>query len=339
MIITRTPLRISFAGGGSDLREFYREHGGAVLSVAIARYIFLSMHPYFHERKIFLKYSHSELVDSVQQIQHSIIHEVFSAYGIQGVDFNSSADVPAGTGLGSSSSFTVGLITLCNAYTGRGMTPYELAESACRVEIDRLGEPIGKQDQYAAAFGGLNLITFQPDDSVRVEPIAMTPRDYQELQTRLVMYYLGSTRAARDVLQEQKNNVRSDRRKRGNLRKMVQLTRALAGALSKGNLDAMGEALHTGWMYKKELAQGITNERIEHYYQLARNNGARGGKLLGAGGSGFLLFYRPESEGERLRRAMSDLQEYAVDFHDHGSILFDLNQVPLTNSPAYPRAA
>src|SRR5262249_12629723 len=148
---------------------------------------------------------------------------------------------------------------------------------------DRLGEPIGKQDQYAAAFGGLNLITFQPDESVRVERIVMTPRDYQELQTRLVMYFLGSTRAARDVLQEQKNNVRSDRRKSGNLRKMVQLTRALTGALSKGDLDAMGEALHTGWMYKKELAQGISNKRIEHYYQIARNNGARGGKLLGAG--------------------------------------------------------
>src|SRR5262249_20377785 len=167
---------------------FYREHGGAVLSVPIARDIFLSMHPYFHERKIFLKYLHSELVDFVQQIQHSIIHEGFSAYGSQGVDFNSSADVPPGTALGSASSFTVGLINLCNAYTGRRMTPYELAESACRVEIDRLGEPIGKQDQYAAAFGGLNLITFQPDESVRVERIVMTPRDYQELQTRLVMY-------------------------------------------------------------------------------------------------------------------------------------------------------
>jgi D-glycero-alpha-D-manno-heptose-7-phosphate kinase len=339
MIITRTPLRISFAGGGSDLREFYREHGGAVLSVAVAKYVFLSMHPYFHERKIFLKYSHSELVDSVEQIQHRIIHDVFSAYGIQGVDFNSSADVPAGTGLGSSSSFTVGLLNLCNAYTGKRMTPYELAENACRVEIDRLHEPIGKQDQYAAAFGGLNLIAFQPDDSVRVERIALAPRDYQELQRRLVMYFLGSTRAARDVLQEQKNNLRSDRRKSDTLRKMVQLARELAVALDKGDLDALGEALHSGWMYKKELAKGISNERIEHYYKIALDNGARGGKLLGAGGCGFLLFYRPESERERLRRALSDLQECDVAFDDYGSTLIDLNHVPTMSVPIYHRAA
>src|SRR5579875_1220279 len=339
MIITRTPLRISFVGGGSDLPEFYREHGGAVLSAALAKYVFLSMHPYFHEQKIFLKYSQSELVDSVEQIQHRIIHEVFSAYGITGVDFNSSADVPAGTGLGSSSSFTVGLINLCNAYTGRRMTTAELAENACRIEIERLHEPIGKQDQYAAAFGGMNLIQFHPDDSVRVERVVMTPRNYQQLQRNLVLYYLGQTRAASEVLREQRNNIRSDRNKVAILRKMVQLARELFIALSRGEIDALGATLHDGWMYKKELAKGITNERIDHYYNVALRNGAQGGKLLGAGGSGFLLFYVAESEQERLQRALSDLQAFPVVFDDYGSTLIDLNHVPTMSAPIYVRAA
>lgn len=339
MIITRTPLRISFVGGGSDMADFYREHGGAVVSVGLAKYVFLSMHPYFHEQKIFLKYSQSELVDSVEHIQHRIIHDVFSTYDIKGVDFNSSADVPAGTGLGSSSTFTVGLINLCNAYTGRRMTTADLAAAACQVEIERLQEPIGKQDQYAAAFGGLNLIQFQPDESVRVDRITMLPRDYQKLQRNLVMYYLNRTRSASDILREQQNNIRSDRRKAATLRKMVQLARELSPALGRGELDAMGATLHAGWMYKKELAKGISNDLIDHYYEVGVRNGAQGGKLLGAGGCGFLLFYVPESEQERLRRALSDLQEIPVAFDDFGSTLIDLNQVPTISTPIYVRAA
>jgi D-glycero-alpha-D-manno-heptose-7-phosphate kinase len=339
MIITRTPLRISFVGGGSDMAEFYRENGGAVLSAALAKYVYLSMHPYFHEQKIFLKYSHSELVDSAEQIQHRIIREVFSAYGITGVDFNSSADVPAGTGLGSSSSFTVGLINLCNAYIGRRVTAAELAESACRVEIGRLQEPIGKQDQYAAAFGGMNLLHFHPDDSVRVERIAMTPQKYQQLQKNLVMYYLGQTRVASEVLLEQQNNIRSDRSKIATLCKMVQLARDLFLSLGRGDLDVFGEALHAGWMYKKELAKGISNQRIDHYYDKALRNGAQGGKLLGAGGSGFLLFYVAESEQERLHRALDDLDAFNVVFDDYGSTLIDLNQVPTMSAPIYIRTA
>jgi D-glycero-alpha-D-manno-heptose-7-phosphate kinase len=339
MIITRTPLRISFVGGGSDMAEFYREHGGAVLSAAIAKYVFLSMHPFFHEQKIFLKYSHSELVDSVEHIQHRIIREVFTAYGITGVDFNSSADVPAGTGLGSSSSFTVGLINLCNAYTGRRMTTAELAERACYIEIERLHEPIGKQDQYAAAFGGMNLILFQPDDSVRVERIILAPGKYQQLQKNLVLYYLGQTRAAAEVLREQQHNIRSDRSKAANLRKMAQLARDLFTALGHGDIDALGAALHAGWMYKKELAKGISNARIDHYYELALRNGAQGGKLLGAGGSGFLLFYVAQSEQERLRRALSDLQAFPVVFDDYGSTLIDLNQVATMRALSCVRAA
>jgi D-glycero-alpha-D-manno-heptose-7-phosphate kinase len=325
MIISRTPFRISFAGGGSDMAEHYRDHGGAVLSASIDRYIYLSIHDYFHENKFFLKYSTNELVDSVDQIQHRILREVFTAYGIRGADFNCSADVPAGTGLGSSSAFTVGLINLCNAYTGRTMTPYALAEAACHVEIARLHEPIGKQDQYASTFGGLNLITFLPDDSVTVEPVPLSEAACEQLQGNLVMYYLGQTRAARDILREQKNNLRADDRKVNNLRKMVRLARDLYAELSRDHIDAMGEVLHAGWMYKKELAGAISNERIDHYYSKALQYGAKGGKLLGAGGCGFLLFYVPEHQQPLLRRGLADLDVYPVVFDQSGSTLFHLS--------------
>jgi len=202
-----------------------------------------------------------------------------------------------------------------------------------------LCEPIGKQDQYAAAFGGLNLILFQPDDSVHVERVVMTPRHYQQLQKNLVLYYLGQTRAASEVLREQRDNLRSDRSKVVILGKMVQLARELFTALGHGDIDALGAALHAGWMYKKELAKGISNERIDHYYEVGLRNGAQGGKLLGAGGSGFLLFYVTESEQERLQRALSDLQAFPVVFDDYGSTLLDLNQVFTMSTPLYVRAA
>jgi D-glycero-alpha-D-manno-heptose-7-phosphate kinase len=339
MIISRTPFRVSFVGGGSDMREFYREHGGAVLSAGIASYMYLGMRRCFNERQILLKYLQSELVESVNQIQHPIIREVFSSYGIIGVDFHSCADVPAGTGLGSSSSFTVGLINLCNAYTGKSMTTHELAESACRVEIDRLHEPIGKQDQYAAAFGGLNLITFQPDDVTRVERVTMNARVYTHLQRNLKMYFLGHTRAARAVLAEQQKDVRTDRRKIACLKRMVQLAYQLYDELSRNDVSAVGDILHTGWMYKKELARGISNERIEYYYELGLKNGARGGKLLGAGGCGFLLFYVPEGEQDQLRRALPDLQEISVAFDEYGSTIIDLNRQEVSGTHSYARAA
>jgi D-glycero-alpha-D-manno-heptose-7-phosphate kinase len=328
MIISRTPFRISFAGGGSDMPAYYRDHGGAVVSASIDRYIYLSILAYFHENRFFLKYSTTELVDSVEQIQHRILREVFRAYGIRGADFNCSADVPAGTGLGSSSAFTVGLINLCNAYTNRSMTPYALAEAACHVEIECLHEPIGKQDQYASTFGGLNLITFFPDDSVTVEPVPLSDDVYDQLQRNLMMFYLGQTRAARDILHEQQSNLRSDSRKVDNLQKIVQLARDLYEELSQDHIDVLGEILHAGWMYKKELAGGISNERIDHYYEIALRNGAKGGKLLGAGGCGFLLFYVPEHRQRSLRRALSDLEAFPVTFDHSGSTLFQLSGPP-----------
>ena len=312
MIITRTPFRISFAGGGSDLRNYYEKFGGSVVSVSINKYIYLSMHPYFEENEYLLKYSKTEQAKGVDEIQHPIIRTVFKDYGIRGVDFNSSADIPSGTGLASSSAFTVGLINLCNAYTDQYMNKEVIAEKACKVEIEDLKEPIGKQDQYACACGGLNFIEFYKDGVVDVEKLYLQSDAYHVLEKNLLMFYTGKTRAAGSILAEQKKNTTNDEAKIKNLHKMVQLSKDLKEELLKGNTNAMGEILHTGWMYKKELANGISNQDIDYYYDLAIKNGALGGKLLGAGGGGFLLFYVEEQHRSRVRRALSDLKE--IDF-------------------------
>lgn len=319
MIITRTPFRISFIGGGSDFREYYLNYGGSVISASIKKYVYLSMHPYFYDDKFSLKYSHSELVDDVEKIEHKIIKQIFKEYNIKGVDFNSSADIPSGTGLGSSSAFTVGLINLCNAYTQKYMSKEKIAEYACEVEIDKLNEPIGKQDQYASAIGGLNFITFNQDDTVEFEKVLMKNEKCIQLQKNLVMFYLGNTRLAKEILEEQRQNIASDKVMVKNLHKMVRLTKDLKISLLNNNIDIMGKILHDGWMYKKELASGISNGEIDRYYNKALKNGALGGKLLGAGGGGFLLFYVKEENKEKLRRAMKSLKEFKFKFDNTGT--------------------
>lgn len=319
MIITRTPFRVSFAGGGTDLKEYYLEHGGSVLSVSIDKYVYLSMHPYFHENKFFLKYSSNELVDDVDKIEHKILRQVIKDYDIKGIDFNSSADIPSGTGLGSSSAFTSGLITLCNAYTGRYMNPENIASYACDIEINKLGEPIGKQDQYACAVGGLNFINFNQDDTVSMEKILLSSQKMKKLEDNLLMFYLGTTRSASSILAEQKNNTITNQQKVQNLHKMVKLSQDLRLELLNGNVDSMGKILHQGWMYKKELASQISNEKIDYYYNLAMKNGASGGKLLGAGGSGFLLFYVPNEKHENVRKVLKDLEELKFGFDNEGT--------------------
>lgn len=331
MIISRTPFRISFAGGGSDMPDYYRQKEGAVLSVSIQKYMYLSMHEYFAEDRYFLKYSQSELVDSVECIQHRIIRETFRKFNIKGVDFNSSSDIPAGTGMGSSSSFTVGLVNLCHAYRNNRVHPGVLAETACNIEINQLKEPIGKQDQYAAAFGGLNLITFHEDEGVTVSPVEMKKSLRAGLEYNLQLYYLGQTRTASSVLSQQKDNIRSSNKVVHNLDKMVALAHELKQELTQGNIESMGDILHRGWIYKKELANGISNPQIDHYYQVAREHGALGGKLLGAGGSGFLLFYVPQSRHDQVRHALADLREYPVEFDNTGSIIVDLIHLPQAN--------
>lgn len=332
MIITRTPFRISFAGGGSDLANYYEKYGGSVLSVSINKYIYLSMHPYFEEDAYLLKYSKTEHAQTVDEIQHPIIRTIFKKYDIKGVDFNSSADIPSGTGLASSSAFTVGLINLCNAYTDKYMNKQDIAELACKVEIEDLKEPIGKQDQYACACGGLNFIEFQKDGTVDVEKLYLQSDAYRVLEKNLLMFYTGKTRSAGSILAEQKKNTTDDKAKIENLHKMVQLSRDLKEELLKGNTNAMGEILHTGWMYKKELANGISNPDIDSAYNLAIHNGALGGKLLGAGGGGFLLFYVEEQHRSRVRRALSKLKEIDFKFDNKGTGLVYYNKANLYRS-------
>lgn len=321
MIIVKTPFRISFCGGGSDIKEYYSLYGGAVLSTTINKYIYLSMHPYFFRTGYLLKYMRHEETDSVDTIKHPIIREVFKDYEIKGVDFNSSADIPAGTGLGSSSAFTVGLINLCNIYTGKYMTKAEIAEYACKIEIDRLKEPIGKQDQYASAFGGLNFITFNKDDTVSVEKIFLNRENYEELQNNLLIFYTGETRSASEILLEQKTNVKNDEKKVEFMHKIVSLTFDLKREFMRGNIDALGEILHQSWLYKRELATNITNNRIDEYYELAIRNGALGGKLLGAGGGGFLLFYVKKDRQNDVIFALKNLYRLTFKFETQGTAL------------------
>ena len=332
MIITKTPFRISFAGGGSDLANYYEKFGGSVLSVTINKYIYLSMHPYFDENAYLLKYSKTENPKSVEEIQHPIIRTVFEKYGIRGVDFNSSADIPSGTGLASSSAFTAGLINLCNVYTDKYMNKEEIADFACQIEIEDLKEPIGKQDQYACACGGLNFISFHKCGAVEVEKLYLQNDAYHVLEKNLLMFYTGTTRSAGSILSEQKKNTTSDKAKINNLHKMVQLSVDLKKELLQGNTNAMGEILHAGWMYKKELAKGISNSDIDYYYDLAMKNGAKGGKLLGAGGGGFLLFYVEEQYRSKVRRALADLKEIDFKFDNKGTQVIYYNKANLYRS-------
>ena len=325
MIITRTPFRISFAGGGSDLAAYYEKYGGATVSTTIDKYLYLSIHPYFFEDGYLLKYSKTENVREIDHIEHKIIREVFRQYKIKGVDFNSSSDIPSGTGLGSSSAFTCGLIQLCNAYTEQYLTKEKIAAEACHIEIDVLGEPIGKQDQYACACGGLSFIEFEPSGEVSVERLFLPYDGYRRLVNNLMLFYTGKSRAAGNILSEQKKNI-DEGNKLDNLHKMVKLARSLKEELLNNNIDAMGEVLHQGWMYKKELAENISNDLINYYYDLAIKNGAVGGKLLGAGGGGFLLFYAKEENHKRLRQAMKDLREFSCGFDNKGTSIIYYNK-------------
>lgn len=326
MIISRTPFRISFAGGGSDLKEYYQNYGGAVLSVTIDKYVYLSMHPYFNENKIFLKYSGNELVDKAEDIKHRIIRQVFTNLKISGVDMNSSADIPAGTGLGSSSAFTSGLLNLSYAYLGQFVSKEMIAKLACEIEIDQLGEPIGKQDQYACAVGGLNFIEFRENEQVVVSKVKLNVDKQERLEKNLLMFYLGTTRSASSILSEQRSNIISSSEKHNNLHKMVKLAYDLQSELLSGRIDSLGEILHTGWMYKKELASQISNPQIDHYYEKALKAGATGGKLLGAGGGGFLLFYVPEENQQSVREEMSGLAELPFRFDSSGSTIVFADQ-------------
>jgi D-glycero-alpha-D-manno-heptose-7-phosphate kinase len=293
MIISRTPLRISFAGGGSDLPGFYTCEQGAVLSTTIDKYVYLAVHRFFDADKIQLKYSKTELVNNILDIRHPIFRECLSEYCVKGIDINSIADVPAGTGLGSSSSFTVGLIHALNAYKQKYVSQEYLAAMACEIELERLKEPIGKQDHYAAAFGGLNFICFYCDRSVEVEKIIMQSDVKQQLEKNLIMIYTGDTRSASAILQQQ-SEAMQQRDKRQIQHIMVQQAFELKKLLQSNQIDDFGYLLHEGWLLKKTLTTGISNSEVDALYQKGLNAGAGGGKLLGAGGGGLYYFIVPK---------------------------------------------
>ena len=317
MIITKTPFRVSFCGGGSDMANFYEKYGGCVLSTSINKYCYISIHPYFNENQTLLKYSENELVDSPDQIKHRIFRQVLTDMGIHGVEISSTADIPGGTGLGSSSTFTVGLLNTLNCYNGKFVSKDKLAKLACEVEIEKLGNPIGKQDQYGAALGGLNFIRFNQDGSVSHEPILMEGKTYKELQKNLLMFYTGTTRSANTILAEQTKNITSDDKAR-NLLKMCGLAKDMKVALENNDISSFGRILDEGWQLKKELASGIANPVIDEAYEIAMKNGALGGKLLGAGGGGFLLFYCEEEKQDQLKKAIG-LRELDFSFERDGT--------------------
>ena len=320
MIISRTPLRISFAGGGSDLAVFYRHEPGAVVSTAINKYIYITINKKF-DHKIRASYSVTEIVDSVDELKHELIREALRLLGLDGgIEITSISDIPSrGTGLGSSSTYTVGLLKALYAYKGQHVGAERLAREACRIEIEICGKSIGKQDQYIAAYGGMRYIQFNLHESVFVDPIICSPATKEELQKRLLLLYTGLTRSADDILVEQAHNIENDESRRQALRTMVKLARELREALAANELESFGEILHQGWLEKKKMTNGISNARIDEWYERARQHGAVGGKITGAGGGGFLLLYAPLERHTEIVSALPELRPVAFRFEPQGS--------------------
>lgn len=325
MIISRTPLRISFAGGGSDLPSYYLKHGGAVLSTTIDKYIYIAVHRYFSSNQSLLKYSKTELVNSNDEIQHPLFRECMKLVDVTGLDVSSMADVPAGTGLGSSSAFTVSLLNVLHAYKHEAVSAEYLASTACDIEINRLGDPIGKQDQYAAAYGGLNFIRFNYDGSVNVEKVVMDPAVKAQLERNLILLYTGTKHSASAILQEQgKEMQRLD--KQQVMHKMVEMAYELKDVLEHNRIDDFGRILNEGWLLKRSLANSISNPLVDTLYNSGIEAGALGGKLLGAGGAGFVLFYCPEEKQTAFREKMSAYTEMPFKFENYGSKIIYMNE-------------
>jgi D-glycero-alpha-D-manno-heptose-7-phosphate kinase len=305
MIVCRTPLRVSFLGGGSDLPVHYRRYGGAVVSAAISKYVYVTVNRRF-DRSIRLSYSQTEEVDHASQIQHRLVRAAMLKLGIEnGVEITSVADIPSrGTGLGSSSAFTTGLLHALHAYQGDYRSQVDLAAEACTVEIDLCGEPIGKQDQFAAAVGGVNLLRFNPDESVTVEKIVFSPNFMREFQNSMLLFYTGVTRSASDILRNQIQIMESSDEKTDVVRRMAAMTDDFRHAIQDNNLDWVGDLLHEAWVLKQSVSDQISTGVIDEMYSSACRAGALGGKLLGAGGGGFLLVCAPLERHDAIRRAL-----------------------------------
>src|SRR5581483_5949225 len=323
MIITRSPMRISLGGGGTDLPSYYREHTGFVVSAAIDKFVYLTLHETF-EQQFIIKYSKTERVQAVEEIKHPIIREALKLVPVAAphLEVVSLSDIPAGTGLGSSSSFTVALLRSLHAHNKEFIPREQLAEEACHIEIELLGEPIGKQDQYIAAFGGITSFLFNPDGRVTVQPLQMSSESLYNLEDNLLLFFTGVTRAASTILAEQDTRTRSgDATMLNHLHLIKRFGYESKAALEAGDLRGFAAIMHQHWELKKQRSGAMTNSRINDCYELARANGALGGKLIGAGGGGFLMFYTEDKT--RLRRVMREagLREVRVRFDFDGTAL------------------
>ena len=317
MIISQTPYRVSFAGGGTDLPAFYRKEFGAVLSTTIDQHIYVTIHRRF-EPTIRVSYSRTETASTLEEVQHELVREAMRRVEIdEPLEITTIGDVPAGTGMGSSSSLTVGLLAALYGYRHRVVSPRLLAEQACRIEIEVLGKPIGRQDQYAAAFGGVNYIRFNPDETVDVEPVPCRAEALRELEQRILLVYTGQTRDANAILQQQSHATAG---RMDVLRAMRDLADRMRHALAgEGDLDQFAELLHEGWELKRSLGCGISTGHVDEWYEAARRAGAAGGKLLGAGGGGFLLLVAPPWRHRAIREALGRPRELPFRFAQHGS--------------------
>jgi D-glycero-alpha-D-manno-heptose-7-phosphate kinase len=321
MIITRSPLRITLGGGGTDLPSYYRDHTGFLISAAIDKYVYVTvMRPF--APGIYLKYSRLEHVETTEDVQHPIIREAIRQleFKTPQIEITTLADIPAGTGLGSSGSFTTALLRALYAHRRKLVHPSELAALACDIEINRLGEPIGKQDQYIAAYGGVTCFTFHPDERVDAEPLAVPTSGLNDLEDNLLLFFTGFTRAAGSILADQKARTSTqDREMLENLHYVKALGLESRAALEAGQPAKFAELMHEHWLHKKRRSQGMTNPQIDAWYDLGRRHGAIGGKLVGAGGGGFLMFYAEDHRRLRAAMAAEGLEEVRFRFDFEGT--------------------
>lgn len=319
MLLTRTPLRISLGGGGSDLPSYYQDHGGFFVSAAIDKYIYIGINQTFN-KKYFIRYQQQELVDRSIDIKHPLVREAVTAHDPGPVEVVSLADIPSGTGLGSSGSFTVGLLRTLYAYNRSSVSPAMLAEEACNIEINRLKEPVGKQDQYIAAFGGLQSFEVNRSGTVTAEPLKLSQSTLHDLEDHLLLFFTGYSRSASAILSDQKlKSENSDRKMVSNLQSIVEIGRESKSVLERGETKLFASLMHQHWLRKRERSVGMSNDSIDRWYSKGIANGALGGKVVGAGGGGFLMFYAKDNHGLRAAMTEEGLDEIRFKFDFDGS--------------------
>ncbi len=320
MIISRTPLRISFVGGGSDISAYYKYKPGAVVTTAINKYIYITVNKKF-DNKIRASYSQTENVDNASQIKHPLIRECLKKVGIErGIEVTSMSDIPSeGTGLGSSSSYTVGLLNAMYAYKGKYASAEKLAKEASEIEIEILKNPIGKQDHYIAAYGGFQFIQFLPDDSVTLNPIICSPEIKKKLEKQLLLLYTGLTRSSNRILEKQSQNMAKSDKSREIMDGMVEVAYEMQKMLNSNSTKNFGQLLNENWLLKRKMAQGVSSRAIDKWYRISKKNGAEGGKILGAGGGGFLLLYAKERNRARILQSLKELKPTDFNLEPQGS--------------------